>query len=252
MRAPYRPGSSYTYALGPGPASSVVKALIIANVGAFVLATVAPGLFSPFGLVPEDVLTRLRLWQPVTYLFLHGGVFHILFNMLTLWMFGTELERMWGSRYFARFYFICGVGAALTQIAASLLPFASLATLYYAKTIGASGAIYGLLMAYAIYFPHRQVMFFGIFPIEVRYLVLIMGAISLLSAADGASGVAHLAHLGGLVAGYFYLKSGRVTGRLNVMAEIKYRYVKWRISKMRKRFDVYSGGRTDDTNRRIH
>jgi len=252
MRAPYRSSSTYSYALGPGPVTPVVKALIVANVVVYVLTSVVPGLAAPFGLVPEEVLTGLRVWQLVTYLFLHGGVFHILFNMLTLWMFGTELERMWGSRYFARYYFVAGIGAGLTQILASLVPAAPLASLYYAQTIGASGAIYGLLLAYALYFPHRQIMFFGIFPIEVRYFVFIMGAISLLSAADGASGVAHLAHLGGLAAGYLYLKRPRVGGRFNVWADIKYRYVKWRIGRMRKRFDVYSGGRARDVDRRVH
>lgn len=241
-----------SYALGPGPMTPVVKALIIANVAMFVVRALVPALTAPLGLAPEDVLTRLRVWQLVTYLFLHGGVFHILFNMLTLWMFGVELERMWGSRYFTKYYFVAGIGAGLTQIVASFLPFGPFASLYYSQTIGASGAIYGLLLAYAMYFPHRQIMFFGIFPIEVRYFVLIMGAISLLYATDGGSGIAHLAHLGGLAAGYLYLKSGRVTGRLNVMAEIKYRWVKWRINRMRKRFDVYSGGRTDDVKRKIH
>jgi membrane associated rhomboid family serine protease len=252
MRSPYRSGSSISYALGPGPVTPVVKALIIANVAMFVVRSLLPGLTEPLGLVPQEVVTQLRVWQFVTYLFLHGGVFHILFNMLTLWMFGVELERMWGSRYFTKFYFVAGIGAGLTQLLASFIPVPALSSLYFAQTIGASGAIYGLLLAYAMYFPHRQIMFFGIFPIEVRYFVLIMGAISLLYATDGGSGVAHLAHLGGLAAGYLYLKSGRVTGRINVMAEIKYRWVKWRINRMRKRFDVYSGGRTDDVNRRIH
>jgi membrane associated rhomboid family serine protease len=238
--------------MGPGPVTPVVKALIIANVAMFLVRALVPALTTPLGLVPQEVLTGLRVWQLVTYLFLHGGVFHILFNMLTLWMFGVELERMWGSKYFAKYYFVAGIGAGLTQIIASFLPVDSFASLYYAQTIGASGAIYGLLLAYAMYFPHRQIMFFGIFPIEVRYFVLIMGAISLLYATDGGSGVAHLAHLGGIAAGYLYLKSARIGGRLNVVAEIKYRWVKWRINRMRKRFDVYSGGRTDDVKRRIH
>jgi membrane associated rhomboid family serine protease len=252
MRSPYRSSSNIAYAMGPGPVTPVVKALIIANVGMFLVSSLAPMVISPLGLVPEEVLTGFRIWQLVTYLFLHGGVFHILFNMLTLWMFGVELERMWGSRFFAKYYFVAGVGAGLTQIMASLLPFGPLASLYYAQTIGASGAIYGLLLAYAMYFPHRQIMFWGVFPIQVRYFVLIMGAISLLSAADGASGVAHMAHLGGIAFGYLYLKSPRLGGRLNVVAEIKYRYVKWRINKMRRKFDVYSGGRTDASKRRIH
>lgn len=256
MRSPYRSTSNISYALGPGPVTPVVKALIIANVVMFVLSRLAPGLTSSLGLVPEEVIGSFAIWQLVTYLFLHGGIFHILFNMLTLWMFGVELERMWGSRYFTKFYLVSGVGAGLTQILASFIPIGPLPSLYFAQTIGASGAIYGLLLAYAMYFPHRQIMFWGLFPIEVRYFVLIMGGISLLSAADGASGVAHMAHLGGIAAGYLYLKGGRIGGRiggrLNVIAEIKYRYVKWRINKMRRRFDVYSGGRTDDVDRRIH
>ncbi len=254
MRSPYRSSSNITYAMGPGPVSPVVRALVIANVAMFLVSSLAPAVIPPFGLVAEDVLTRFRVWQLVTYLFLHGGVFHILFNMLTLWMFGVELERMWGSKYFAKYYFVAGVGAGLTQIIVSLLPFGPLASLYYAQTIGASGAIYGLLLAYAMYFPNRQIMFWGVFPIQVKYFVLIMGGISLLSAADGARGVAHVAHLGGIAAGYLYLKSGRYLtgGRLNVIAEIKYRYVKWRINKMRRKFDVYSGGRGDDVKRRIH
>jgi membrane associated rhomboid family serine protease len=252
MRSPYRSSSNLTYAMGPGPVTPAVKALIIANVAMFVVTKLVPVVGAPFALVPEEVLTGLRVWQLATYLFLHGGIFHILFNMLTLWMFGVELERMWGSRYFIKYYFIAGVGAGLTQIVASLIPVGPFESLYYAQTIGASGAIYGLLLAYALYFPRRQLMFFGIFPIEVRYFVLIMGAISLLSAADGASGVAHLAHLGGILAGYLYLKGPRLSGRLNVMAEIKYRYVKWRINRMRRKFDVYSGGRTDEVKRRIH
>jgi membrane associated rhomboid family serine protease len=252
MRSPYRSTSNFAYALGPGPVTPVVKALIIANVAMFVVSSIAPAATATLGLVPEEVLTRFRVWQLVTYLFLHGGVFHILFNMLTLWMFGVELERMWGSRYFAKFYFVCGIGAGVTQILASLLPFGPMAVLYVAQTIGASGAIYGVLLAYALYFPRRQIMFWGLFPIEVRYFVLIMGGISLLSAADGAGGIAHVAHLGGLVAGYLYLKGARFTGRLNVIAEIKYRWVKWRINRMRRKFDVYSGGRNSDINRRTH
>ncbi len=252
MRAPYRSTSNIAYTMGPGPLTPVVKALVMANVAMFLLSAVAPRLVATLGLVPESVLTRLQLWQLVTYLFLHGGVFHILFNMLTLWMFGVELERRWGSRYFAKYYFVSGVGAGLTQIAASLLPFGPFSSLYYAQTIGASGAIYGLLLAYAMYFPYREIMFWGIFPIQVRYFVLIMGGISLVSAADGAGGVAHLAHLGGIVAGYLYLKGGRISSRFSLTGEIRYRYARWRIGRAKRRFDVYSGGRTSDHDRRMH
>jgi membrane associated rhomboid family serine protease len=116
-------------------------------------------------------------------------------------------------------------------------------------TVGASGAIYGLLLAYGLYFPNRPIYMYLVFPIPAKYFVMILGAIAFMAAADGAgSGVAHWAHVGGLVAGYLYLKRSH----LHVMSEIKYRYLKWRINRMRRRFDVYSGGRADDVDRRVH
>jgi membrane associated rhomboid family serine protease len=198
---------------------------------------------------PADVLGSLRLWQPLTYMFLHGGIFHILFNMLALWMFGVELERMWGSRFFTKYYFVCGVGAALTTMILSFTPFGFADQLYYSLTIGASGAVYGILLAYALYFPNRPIYLYMVFPIPAKYFVMIIGGISLLSSMGGSgSGIAHTTHLGGLIAGYLYLKSGR----MHILPEIKYRFLKWRINRMRRRFDVYSGGRADDIDRRVH
>jgi membrane associated rhomboid family serine protease len=183
-------------------------------------------------------------------MFLHSreSFFHILFNMLALWLFGVELERMWGTRFFVKFYFVCGVGAALTTFVLSFVPIAAFATLYGSLTIGASGAIFGVLLAYALYFPHRPILLMLLFPIPAKYFVMIMGGISLLSTFGGPDGLAHTTHLGGLAAGYLYLKKPRI----NVKAEIQYRLVKWRINRMRRKFDVYSGGRSDDINRRVH
>src|SRR3954463_16093187 len=144
-----------TYAFGPGPITPAVKYLLWANIGMFL----ATSLFSPLrewlGLVPEYVIQRHYLWQPATYLFVHGSIVHILFNMLALWMFGVELERMWGTRFFLKFYFVAGVGAALTTTILSLLPVSFLSAMYTSVTIGASGAIYGVLLAYAMYYPNR-------------------------------------------------------------------------------------------------
>src|SRR6202008_2614323 len=102
-----------------------------------------------------EVTERFRVWQLGTYLFLHAGVLHILFNMLALWMFGAELERIWGTRYFLKYYFVTGIGAAILTVLFSLLPFGFAADLYGSIVIGASGAIYGLLLAYGLYFPDR-------------------------------------------------------------------------------------------------
>jgi len=175
----------------------------------------------------------------VTYMFLHAGIGHILFNMLALWMFGVELERLWGTIFFLRFYFVAGVGAAITTLVVSLLPFDVAAQVYYATTVGASGAIYGLLLGYAYYYPDRPILMFLLFPMPAKYFVMVIGAISLYLSAAGGSGVAHATHLGGLLVAYLYLKSGRG----GMMAEIRYRWVKWKMNRLRRRFDVHQGGR---------
>ncbi len=252
---PYSPASRRTviYQFGPGPMTPAVTLLLWANIGMFVLSWLAGGAFDHYlGLVPDLVWNHWFLWQPFTYLFLHAGVAHILFNMLALWMFGVELERRWGRDFFLKFYFICGLGAAATTIvAARLLLFLaapSVPLMWLIPTVGASGAIYGLLVAYAIYFPHRPIYIWALFPIPARVFVLIMGAVAFMSSIGGnQGGVANSAHLGGLVVGYLYLKMG--VG--HPLAGIKYRYVRWRMNQLRRRFDVHDGGR-QDWDRRVH
>jgi membrane associated rhomboid family serine protease len=217
-------------------------------VAAFLVTFFAPVVTMQFGLRPADLFTRFAVWELVTYMFLHGGVFHILFNMLALWMIGVELERMWGTKYFTQYYFVTGIGAGVTQVLLGIIPSPLQADFYYASTIGASGSIYGLLLAYAMYFPNRPMYFYFLFPVPAKYFVMILGAIAFLGAAGGSGGVAHTAHLGGIAAGYMYLKSGRI----HPISEIKYRFLKWRINRMRRKFDVVSGGRADDVNRRVH
>ena len=249
MRRPPAP-SSFSYSFGPGPLTPAIKALVALNVVGFLASLAMPAVTVSLGLRPTDVVERFALWEPVTYMFLHAGVFHILFNMLALWMFGVELERMWGTRYFAKFYLITGIGAALTTIALSFAPMPFASELYYSLTIGASGAVYGVLLAYAMYFPNRPIYMYLVFPIPAKYFVMIIGAISLLTSMGGSGGgVAHTTHLGGLLVAYVYLKGG---GRTHLFAEVKYRYLKWRINRMRRRFDVYSGGRANDVDRRVH
>ncbi len=142
MRSRYPSGSNFAYSFGPGPVSPAVKALLIANIAVFLLQQVVAELPLWFGLRPIDVVAGLQIWQTLTYMFLHGSISHILFNMLSLWMFGTELERMWGTRFFARYYLVCGVGAAATTILVSFFPGAIGERLYDGPSIvGASGAI---------------------------------------------------------------------------------------------------------------
>jgi len=190
-----RYGSSSSYQLGPGAITPAVKALLIANVGVWLVNLIVPALTLRLGLSPQDVFTGFAFWQPFTYMFLHDtrGFSHILFNMLALWMFGTELERLWGTRFFFKYYMVTGVGAAVTTLLLALVSNG----VYYSLTVGASGAIYGLLLAWAMFFPHRTIYFYFLFPIPARVFVMIIGAIAFLSSFGGpGSGIAHITAAG--------------------------------------------------------
>ena len=238
---PTHPGYA-SYSFGPGPLTPAVRALVILNVAGYLLALVAPAVSIRLGLVPALVFERWWFWQPVTYMFLHGGLFHLLFNMLALWMFGVDLERRWGTRFFARFYVVSGVGAAATTLLLSLLPFGFSQEMYASVTVGASGAIYGLLVAFAMMYPDRPIYLYMLFPIPARVFVLIIGAVSFLSSVSEArGGVAHAAHLGGLVAGYLYL----AWLRGGMLSMVRSQWLRWRLARLRKRFDVHEGGRKD-------
>jgi membrane associated rhomboid family serine protease len=243
--------SSVAYSFGPGPLTPAVRALLYANVGVYLASLIFPSITDWLGLSPRLVLEKGWIWQPVTYMFVHARTpTHILFNMLILWMFGVELERMWRTRFFVRFYAITGIGAGLVSIAVSLLPFAATRATYGANIIGASGALYGLLLAFALYYPNRPILMFLFFPVPAKYFVAILGAIAFITSVEGSSGVAATTHLGGLVIAYFYLQGGR--GGLS--AEIKYRYLKWKMNRLRRKFDVYHGGRTEKSHwdRHVH
>ena len=197
-------------------------------------------------LLNKPLVAAGELWRLVTVTLTHAPIqvmpLHLLFNMYFLYLAGPFVERLYGRWTFLLMYVVFAIGGSLTSFALTSPPDSPLA-------VGASGAIYGVLLAYALYFPNRPIYMYLVFPIPAKYFVMIIGGISLLSAMSGpGSGVAHTTHLGGLVAGYLYLKSGR----MHLIPEIKYRFLKWRINRMRRRFDVYSGGRADDVDRRVH
>src|SRR5437764_638219 len=154
-----------TGAASPKDIGRAMKAVIGANVAMFFLQLVAPVVTDVLALRPVFVVRNFWVWELATYMFLYGGLLHILFNMLALWMFGTELERVWGTRYFLKFYFVTGIGAGILTVLFSLLPFSASDQLYRSDVIGASGAIYGLLLAYALYFPDRPIYMYLVFPI---------------------------------------------------------------------------------------
>ena len=186
-----------------------------------------------FGLVPLLVIKKLFLWQPFTYLFLHGDIFHILFNMLVLWMFGSELERIWGSKFFLRYYLISGVGAGFLSVLVNMSG--------VTPTIGASGAIYGLLLAYGIWFPTRVVYLMFIIPVQMKYFVVFLGAIAFYSSLfSPGDQVAHIAHLGGMIFGYIYLK------RWDSLRGMHRIYLKWKLKRLKRKFRVIDGGGEKD------
>lgn len=201
------------------PFTKTVKALVIANVAIWIVGVLilqgmvlrTHDIFQYFGLVPDRFLFNFWFWQPFTYMFIHSAsVFHVLFNMLILWWFGAELELKWGSKFFLAYYLISGVGAALIYLIFVFLY--SLATgdpsPLMAPVVGASGAAYGLLLAYAILFGDRVIYFMMMFPMKAKHFVMIIGVVEFVTLLDAGvnSGVANLAHLGGLLAGYLTLK----------------------------------------------
>ena len=185
---------------GQGMIPPVVKTLLLANVAVFLFSLLTRIEFAGlFGLVPKLVWSKFFVWQLFTYMFLHGGFWHIFMNMFILWMFGSDLERDWGSKEFFKFYVMCGMGGGLLNV---LLQPNS-----YIPIVGASGAIYGLLVAFAMMYPNRTVYVYFLFPVPVKYMVIglvILEVISSMSA--GSSNIAHFAHLGGMLVGFLYLK----------------------------------------------
>jgi len=167
------------------------------------------------------------VWQPFTYLFFHapvvlGGIWHVLINMFVLWMFGSELEQYWGKERFLKYYFITGVGSGIVTVLFNLnskIP-----------VVGASGAIYGILLAYALMFPNRYIYLYFLLPIRVKYFVFFIGAIAFFSSLNpGYSNISHLTHLSGMAVGYVYLRSNlrwELVRRfiINQKADLKQRY----------------------------
>jgi len=185
----------------PSLFTDAIKTLISVNFAIFILQSISSSeimFFSNFGLVPKLVWSQLKIWQPFTYMFFHGDIWHVLINMFVLWMFGTELERAWGKKNFLRFYFITGVGSGLGTM---LFGLQSLVPI-----VGASGAIYGVLLAYGILFPNRTVYLYGIIPIKSIWFVIGIGVIAFFSSFNNFTNISHLTHLFGMVIGYLYLK----------------------------------------------
>ena len=182
--------------------TDAIKLLITVNFAIFFFQTLSGQsrmFFQLFGLVPKSVWSQFMIWQPFTYLFFHGGIWHILINMFVLWMFGTELEKVWGKERFLKYYFMTGVGSGLITFILNLN-----------STIpvgGASGAVYGVLLAYGLMYPNRTIYLYGILPIKSVWFVISIGAIAFFSSLGNTSNISHMTHLSGMLIGFFILRS---------------------------------------------
>ena len=175
--------------------------LIAANVVVFLLSRYVRGAFATLALVPDTVVNGSSWWQLVTYMFVHGDFYHILFNMLALFIFGIQLEHRMGSLEFLLYYFVCGIGVGLLTL---LINYNT--GLERVAVVGASGAIYGLLLAFATFFPDSRIFVLGFIPLRAPVAVLVFAGLALFFQFTGFnSGVAHLSHLFGLLLGYLYI-----------------------------------------------
>ncbi len=230
-----------------------VQWLLIANVAVFIFEVLLQTFSGPsaytwfighFGLVPSAVFPGLRIWQPFTYLFLHENFWHILTNMFVLFMFGRELELAWGRNRFLQYYFLTGVGAGLINVIVKVVFFWGRPESYIA-TIGASGAIFGVLLACAILFPDRQVIMFPI-PIKMsmRTFVIVMTALEFLGTFGlGGDNISHICHLGGMLVGYVYLRRG------SFLYSVRNSVTDWKMQRNKKRFQVYMNKHKDPPSR---
>lgn len=193
----------------------VVKGLLLANVIMFVLDS-ALGMFG----VNVDLSALLGLWyfkqpmfafwQPFTYMFMHAGFSHIFFNMFALWMFGRIIEQVWGGQRFLIYYIICGLGAGLVQEICQMIGLLN----PYSMTIGASGAVYGILLAFGMIFPNERLFIIPIpFPVKAKYFVMAYAVIELVQGMGSTDGVAHFAHLGGMLFGLILILYWRKSSR---------------------------------------
>lgn len=243
-----------TFSLSFPPFTKAVKWLVLINAAVYLLLTLLDAVTPGFGGVVRYVLSLIpqwvlhgAFWQLITYSFVHVSIFHILFNMLALWMFGAQLESDWGPKKFLEFFFFCVVGAALTTIAVSYTGLAGVNSA--TRTVGASGGVLGILMAFGLLYGNQEIMLFPIpFSIRAKYFVAGVAFIELISAINAAGpghgqDIAYVAHLGGLLFGFLYVKflprrgvsygvSERYFGVLNS-------YYRWKRRRTARKFEVY-------------
>jgi membrane associated rhomboid family serine protease len=187
----------------------VVRVIILLNVAFFLVQSIfdtffGTHLFQIFSLVPHAIISKFEIWRIFTYAFLHTDLFHLLFNLLVVWMVGSELEDSWGAEFFVKFSLTCGLAGAILYLAFQSISSNTVAL--YSPMVGFSGVVYGYLTAYGILFSDRVMLFMMIFPMKAKYFVLVLGAVEFLSTVlYSNSRVANIAHLAGMAAGFIFL-----------------------------------------------
>src|SRR5579862_740091 len=239
-----------TLSLSFPPFTPWIKRIIIACVAIYflqvVFGAVAPGLggyLITFGALIPDRVLHGWIWQLVTYSFLHAGVMHVLINMLMLWMFGAQEEMDWGSKKFLEFYLFCIVGAALTTMAVAYSPIPGVSPM--TATIGASGGVYGVLMAFGMLYGDQEIFMFPLpFMMKAKYMVGIMILLVILATFQPSQGgIANFAHLGGLFFGFIYVKfvppKGLSYGASEKYFSFRNSYYRWKRRRAARKFEVY-------------
>ena len=239
-----------TLTLSFPPFTGWVKRIAIACAVIY-LAQVLLGLISAplydnlikyFGLVPALVVRRGLIWQLVTYSLLHAGVWHVLMNMLTLWMFGSQEEMDWGSRKFIEFYLFCVVGAAVVTVAVAYM---NIGMPPGVPTVGASGGVYGVLVAFGMLYGDREIFLFPFpFSIKAKYLIwIVVFLVVVATLQPSQGGVANFAHLGGLFFGFIYVKfvprRGLMFGASEKYFGFRNSYYRWKRRRAARKFEVY-------------
>jgi len=248
-----------TMSLSFPPVTRAIKLLLAINIGMYMLMLLLDktgsgkasyDIATSLGLIPEQVVHHGWIWQLFTYSIIHGGFFHLFFNMLMLWMFGANLEIHFGPRQFLEFFFFGVLGGALTTVILAYTVGLSTNPIFNIRpdvvTVGASGGIFAIYMACAMLFGEQQVYMFPFpFAIKMKYLVAILGFVALIGAIDDrvGGGTANIAHLGGLLFGYLYLKFVPRRGLTFAFSEsyfgLRNSYHRWKRRKAAKKFEVY-------------
>ena len=217
--------------IGPPVTPPIIKQLMIANAVVFMFQQVSPMATYHASVIPIEFWQKGHLWQPFTYMWLHAGFGHILMNMLMLWMFGSQLAMAWGPKRFLRFYLICGVGAGLMIATYPYLMMSIHPEGLVTHTLGASGAVYGVLLGYSLTWPDRTIML--IFPpVAFRAIWLIPGLFFMSMMFQSGQNISHIGHLGGVIVGWIYL---RRKGHANAIFTLSHLKSRWKRYQMRKK-----------------